>query len=90
MRGCALVRLPARGAAGLSHQCAWERPSADSHVFLQDHHVLVMTPQLLLNLLDAGEAHMDQISLLVSASGGTAFLKDSVRGRSGCSMHGAH
>lgn len=36
---------------------------------LQETHVLVMTPQLLLNMLEAGVAHMHQISLLVRAPG---------------------
>ena len=33
---------------------------------LRSTHVLVMTPQSLLNLLETGHAHMDQINLLVS------------------------
>lgn len=32
---------------------------------LQDNHVVVMTPQLFLNMLNAGAAHFHQISLLV-------------------------
>lgn len=36
------------------------------HPLTQEHHVLVMTPQMLLNMLDAGAAHFNQIALLVS------------------------
>lgn len=32
---------------------------------LQENHVLVMTPQILLNVLNAGAAHFHQIALLV-------------------------
>lgn len=37
---------------------------------LQENHVLVMTPQLLLNMLEAGAAHFHQIALLVRDSCG--------------------
>jgi hypothetical protein len=36
---------------------------------LRGNHVLVMTPQLLLNLLDGGHAHFDRIDLLVRTPG---------------------
>ena len=41
---------------------------------LQKNHVLVMTPQLLLNVLDAGAASFEQIHLLVRREAGGAAV----------------
>ncbi|KAI7838087.1 hypothetical protein COHA_008096 [Chlorella ohadii] len=45
---------------------------------LQEYHVVVLTPQILVNALDAGEAHFSQIALLILGLTATPTSKDSL------------